>query len=118
MRTHGTNCTSPPFSTRGHSAQGTQSAENKIIIEEELSELAAKMRQVLAGLSKRQQEVIYLRFYMDADIDEIAEIMSLHRQSVYNLLHDALKRLRRLSAKKAFSFSQFFGSFAFLTSLI
>lgn len=93
--------------------QNTQSAENKIVMEEELSELSQKMRKVLANLSKRQQEVIYLRYYLDADIEEIAEIMSLNRQSVYNLLHDALKRLKKLSVKKAFSLSHFFGSFIF-----
>jgi RNA polymerase sigma factor (sigma-70 family) len=89
------------------------SAENKLILEEQLSDLAKKMRNILTNLSKRQQEVIYLRFYMDADIEEIAEIMSLTRQSVYNLLHDALKRLKKLSVKKTFSLSHFFGSFAF-----
>jgi RNA polymerase sigma factor (sigma-70 family) len=57
------------------------------------------MRQALAGLAKRQQEVIYLRFYVDADIDEIAEIMGLNRQSVYNLLHEGLKKLKKSSGK-------------------
>jgi RNA polymerase sigma factor (sigma-70 family) len=64
-----------------------------------MAELARKMRQALAGLSRRQQEVIYLRFYVEADIEEIAEIMSLNRQSVYNLLHDALKKLKKSSGK-------------------
>ena len=75
-----------------------------LIREEHLVDLARKMRKVLAGLTKRQQEVIYLRFYMDADTDEIADIMSLSHQSVYNLLHDALRRLRKVSPKKAFWF--------------
>ena len=78
--------------------------EHHLIREEHLADLARKMRKVLAGLSRRQQEVIYLRFYMDADTDEIAEIMSLNRQSVYNLLHDALRRLKKVSPKKAFWF--------------
>ncbi|HLZ88311.1 MAG TPA: sigma-70 family RNA polymerase sigma factor [Puia sp.] len=78
--------------------------ENHLIREEHLADLARKMRKALAGLTKRQQEVIYLRFYMDADTDEIADIMSLSRQSVYNLLHDALRRLRKVSPKKAFWF--------------
>lgn len=76
------------------------SVESHLIREEQQVELAGKMRKVLTGLSRRQQEVIYLRYYMDADIEEIAEIMSLNRQSVYNLLHDALKRLRKISFKK------------------
>ena len=78
---------------------GSPSVETDIIREEHLAELARKMRKALASLSKRQQEVIYLRFYVDADIEEIAEIMSLTRQSVYNLLHDALKKLKKLSGK-------------------
>ena len=76
--------------------------ESSLIREEHLADLARKMRKALAGLSRRQQEVIYLRFYMDADTEEIAEIMSLSRQSVYNLLHDALRRLRKVSPKKTF----------------
>jgi RNA polymerase sigma factor (sigma-70 family) len=78
---------------------GTPSVETGIIREEGLAELARKMRHALAGLSKRQQEVIYLRYYVDADIDEIAEIMSVNRQSVYNHLHDAMKKLKKSSGK-------------------
>ena len=77
----------------------------ELIREEYLNELSRKMRKVLASLSRRQQEVIYLRFYVEADPEEIAEIMSLNRQSVYNLLHDALKKLKKLSGKP----SRFFG---------
>lgn len=78
---------------------GSPGVESSIIREEGLLELARKMRSALSGLSKRQQEVVYLRFYVDADIEEIAEIMSVNRQSVYNLLHDALKKLKKLSGK-------------------
>ncbi|HXB34087.1 MAG TPA: sigma-70 family RNA polymerase sigma factor [Puia sp.] len=78
---------------------GTPSVEAGLIREEGLAELARKMRQALAGLSKRQQEAIYLRYYFDAEIDEIAEIMSVNRQSVYNHLHDALKKLKKSSGK-------------------
>jgi RNA polymerase sigma factor (sigma-70 family) len=83
------------------------SVETNIIVKENLSELALKMRRLLANLSKRQQEVIYLRFYMDADIEEIAEITSLNRQSVYNLLHDAIKKLKKISLQKDFTLSRF-----------
>jgi RNA polymerase sigma factor (sigma-70 family) len=70
------------------------SQEHKVIIEEDLVERTKKIRQELSKLSRRQQEVIYLRFYLDASLEEIAEIMSLNRQSVYNLLHEALKKLK------------------------
>jgi RNA polymerase sigma factor (sigma-70 family) len=77
----------------------SSSAETSLIREEGLAELVRKMRHALAGLSKRQQEAVYLRYYFDADIDEMAEIMSINRQSVYNHLHDALKKLKKSSGK-------------------
>jgi RNA polymerase sigma factor (sigma-70 family) len=72
--------------------------------EEPLMPMTRKLRKVITALSKRQQEVIYLRFYIDADIEEVADIMALSRQSVIHLLHDSLHRLRRVSPKKVFWF--------------
>ena len=77
--------------------------ENNVILQERLTELSFKVRDVLDKLSSRQQEIIYLRFYMDANLEEIAEIMDLNRQSVYNLLHEALKRFKSLSSLDYFS---------------
>ncbi|HTL08699.1 MAG TPA: sigma-70 family RNA polymerase sigma factor [Chitinophagaceae bacterium] len=71
--------------------------EPNLVLQEKLTELSYKVRSVLEKLSRRQQEIIYLRFYMDADIHQIAEIMDLEHQSVYNLLHEALKRFKKLS---------------------
>lgn len=79
--------------------------ESNLILQEQLTELSYRVRNVVEKLSKRQQEIIYLRFYMDADIEQIAGIMSLNRQSVYNLLHDALKRFKVLSGPDYFSAS-------------
>src|SRR6185503_8511438 len=108
-------CKSRPFSSRYEPHFETffsevPAVETNIIREEELVDLTRKMRAILMGLSKRQQEVIYLRFYMDADVEEIAEIMGLNRQSVYNLLHDALKKLRKISGEKKFfkKYSRYF----------
>jgi RNA polymerase sigma factor (sigma-70 family) len=70
--------------------------ENKIILSENYFELSQKIRNLLASLSKREQEVIYLRFYADADYYEIAEIMCINRQSAYNLLHEALGKLKKV----------------------
>lgn len=71
--------------------------EYMMIRDEQLKSLAQKMRSLLNRLSKRQQEVIYLRFFMEADIEEIAAIMGVNRQSVYNHLHDALRKLKALA---------------------
>lgn len=79
--------------------------DQNLILQEKLTELSFKVRAVLEKLSPRQQEIIYLRFYMDANLDEIAEIMDLTPQSVYNLLHEALKRFKGLSSPDYFSIS-------------
>jgi RNA polymerase sigma factor (sigma-70 family) len=94
--------------------RSSPSVENRIIRDETNSELSARVKKLLSNLSKRQQEIIYLRFYMDADIEEIAEIMSLNRQSVYNLYHDALKRLKKLTEARKLSMADF----KHLTSLL
>lgn len=79
--------------------------ESNLVLQEKLTEVSFKVRSVLEKLSRRQQEIIYLRFYMDADISQIAEIMELNHQSVYNLLHEALKRFKNLSSADYFSVS-------------
>lgn len=71
--------------------------EENIVSKENMAELSIKLHSLLQKLSRRQQEIIYLRFYLDADIPEIADIMSINRQSVYNLLYDALKKLKGMS---------------------
>ena len=69
----------------------------KIIIDKQISEeKARKLRNTLALLSKRQQEIIYLKYYQYLDQGQIAELMNITRQSVYNLLHEAIQKLRSL----------------------
>lgn len=67
----------------------------RLIIERQLSEeKAEKLKRILSLLSKRQQEVIYLKFYQYLDQGQIAEQMDISRQSVYNLLHEAIQKIR------------------------
>lgn len=89
---------------------GDLSAEAGLIREEGLAELTRRMRQALGGLSRRQQEAVYLRYYFDADVEEIADILSVNRQSVYNLLHDAIKKLKKSTGKP----SRFFDFLPFI----
>jgi len=79
--------------------------EANLVLQEKLTEVSFKVRSVLEKLSRRQQEIIYLRFYIEADISHIAEIMDISHQSVYNLLHEALKRFKSLSNADYFSIS-------------
>ncbi|HSC40593.1 MAG TPA: sigma-70 family RNA polymerase sigma factor, partial [Chitinophagaceae bacterium] len=73
------------------------SLETDIIAKEQSAELARHIKKGVASLSRRQQEIIHLRFYLNADTGQIADIMQLNRQSVYNLLHDAIRQLRLIS---------------------
>jgi RNA polymerase sigma factor (sigma-70 family) len=69
----------------------------KVIIEKQISdERAEKLRRTVSVLSKRQKEIIYLKYYQYLDHGQIAELMNISRQSVYNLLHEAINKLRNL----------------------
>ncbi|GAB2790479.1 sigma-70 family RNA polymerase sigma factor [Rhabdobacter roseus] len=68
--------------------------ESEWILQETKQEQLNKLRLALATLPKRQQEAIQLRYYHDFDPEEIAQLMQINNQSVRNLLHLALHRLR------------------------
>jgi RNA polymerase sigma factor (sigma-70 family) len=68
-----------------------------LIIDKQLSEEQSMvLRKTLSQLSKRQHELIYLKFYQHLDHAQIAGLMNLSRQSVYNLLHETIQKLRSL----------------------
>ena len=69
----------------------------QIIIEKQMNEeKVQKLRKTFELLSKKQKEVVYLKYYQGLDHAQIAELMNLNRQSVYNLLHETLHKLRTL----------------------
>lgn len=69
----------------------------RIIIEKQVSdEKAGKLRKTLSLLTERQKEIIYLKYYQHLDHGQIAELMNISRQSVYNLLHETIHKLRSL----------------------
>ena len=72
-------------------------SQEYIIINEQLSlqrkEMVASM---LDKLSRRQKEAMYLRYFDELSCDQIAMIMQLSKQGVYNLIHHALAELKRL----------------------
>ena len=70
------------------------SIEKQIIDKQISEEKAERVRQALKKLSKKQQEIIYLKYYQHLDYGQIADLMSINRQSVYNLLHEAIQKLR------------------------
>lgn len=73
----------------------------KVIIAKQVSEEnASRLKSILALLSKREKEVIYLKYYQYLDNGQIADLMNISRQSVYNLLHDAIRKLKGLWHKE------------------
>jgi RNA polymerase sigma factor (sigma-70 family) len=74
--------------------------EDAIVEEENRLQVSENLRAAIKKLSKRQQEIIYLRFYLDIGFDEIAGTMNLNHQSVYNLLHNAINRLKEINHLK------------------
>ncbi|NJB35551.1 MULTISPECIES: RNA polymerase sigma factor [Flavobacteriaceae] len=51
---------------------------------------------MLNKLPERQKEVVYLKFYNNLKISEIAEVMEISTQSVSNTLQKAFSKLRNL----------------------
>ena len=69
--------------------------EMRWIVEEEQAATDQKLQAFMAGLAPRQQEIIHLKFFQGLSYDEIEQAMHIRRQSVHNLLREALTALRK-----------------------
>ncbi len=70
-------------------------SQEEIMLGEELSEQRSKILETtLNGLSPREREVIYLKYYSDLKTPEIKEVMNISYQSVLNTLQKAFSKLR------------------------
>lgn len=70
------------------------SVETKLINQQNSVDQIKRINQNLSLLSKRQKEAIYLRFYKGLEYQEISSIMSLNYQSVRNLIHEGIKKIK------------------------
>lgn len=70
--------------------------EESIIQDEIYHELAAQLRDGITHLSRRQREAIYLRFYQNLSYEEVANLMSMKVDSVYNLVSKAVGLLKKM----------------------
>ena len=70
------------------------SQEDYIIEQETQTNRAALIERLLNELTPKQREVLYLRFYCNLSIAEIAETQNTEKQSVSNTLNRSLKVLR------------------------
>lgn len=69
--------------------------EKSLILEQSFREQQLHLLEALNGLSPRQKEVIYLKFYNNLSYQEISETTSLNYQSVRNYIHQAIQVLRK-----------------------
>lgn len=87
-----------PFASLHHQEAGQwsdgQTIETEMEQHEAVSETNSRIRRAIDGLPKRQQEVVFLKFYEGLENDQIALLMDINRQSVANLLCRALGVLK------------------------
>ena len=68
----------------------------EIAIEQEFTLLrTAGISEILNKLSIREREAIYLKYYSELKVSEIAEVMGISYQSVLNTLQKAFTKLRK-----------------------
>lgn len=66
------------------------------LVSEQLSdEQKSRLEQAIRQLTKRQREVVFLKFYENLSYDEIASLMSLEVRSAYNLVSKAIETIRQ-----------------------
>ena len=70
------------------------SVESKLIVKETSDHNKNKIAQLISALPAAQQEVIYLRNYINLDYKEIAKIMNLSEQVVRNYSYRAMQKMR------------------------
>lgn len=71
-----------------------ESVEDIIIIDEHRRSVATSLQNALDKLTKRQKEVIVLKFFNDFSYNEIVAFTGLSHQRIYNLVYDAVRQLR------------------------
>lgn len=61
---------------------------------------AKALREAVARLERADQEVIYLRFFLELSVEESAEVLKVAPGTVKSRLHRALKRLRAVVSQE------------------
>lgn len=75
-------------------ASSDQNAEETIVSADAATEQQLRLKRAIAQLSKRQQEILHLRFESGLNYDQIADKMGMNYQSVNNLAFRTFRRLR------------------------
>lgn len=68
--------------------------EKLMMMEEFKKEQKRELKKALAKLNPREKEVIFLKFYSGLSNTEIAQVLDVNRQSVYNYIYRAIQALK------------------------
>jgi RNA polymerase sigma factor (sigma-70 family) len=71
------------------------SSEENYALLEESHNRQELIKKLVSQLPPRQQEALRLRFVEEMDFNEIAEMLSMNRQSAQNLVGRAVEKLRK-----------------------
>ncbi len=69
--------------------------EDPFVYVETKREFGVKLEKAILSLSNRKREVIYLKYYEELSNSEIASLMQIKPQSVYNHVSEAIIELKR-----------------------
>ncbi len=72
----------------------TPSYEEALIQKQKTLQQSDAMKRALDELSPAQKSVMTLRFYRGYSYEEIAQKMGTSKRTVYNQIHDAMKKMR------------------------
>ena len=70
--------------------------DRQVVSTAEASEIQDKIKQAIARLSPRQQQVFVLRYYQDLPLREIGDILGLRIGTVKAQLFNSIRKLRQL----------------------
>lgn len=68
--------------------------EEKLVYKDQHTQVCAILLKKLKELPKRQKELIELRFYEGLNYEEIVERTGLSHRTVYNKIHEGVKKLK------------------------
>ncbi len=77
----------------------TESYEEVMILQETNETTKAQLQQALNVLSPRQKEIIILKYFEELTYNEICERTGLQVDTLYKILHEAIKKLRMVLVK-------------------
>lgn len=77
-----------------HLEKDVPSPETELIQKQVFDEQQQELSNRMSRLTLRQREAIFLRYYEELPYDRIAQMMNLRRQSIYNLINEAIGILK------------------------